>query len=235
MNACPGSTILLQADGSRASLNKLEHGHIDVAGSDLTAESLPNLTDHPAGALLYALIANPDVGVNGLSSSEIQQIFHGQITNWNQVSGSDEAITVILPPAAASITAVFQTFVLNGATENVSGVRMKKDAPAMVAQTVSQTQGAISFVPLAIAQETGAKILAIDGIAPGTQALLQGTYTFWSIEHLYTQGDDTAAFQAYLQFFSTDYEEDLLHEFGVVPMNALNQSLLSSHVPGPEL
>jgi phosphate transport system substrate-binding protein len=121
-NFCPGLTIPLQANGSRASLNKLEHGHIDVAGSDLTAEPVRNLTDHPVGALLYALIANPDAGVSGLSSAEIQEIFQGHITNWTQVGGSDEAITVILPPAAASITAVFQTFVLDGATEHVAGI-----------------------------------------------------------------------------------------------------------------
>jgi ABC-type phosphate transport system substrate-binding protein len=234
-NFCPGLTISLQADGSRAGLNKLEHGSIDVAGSDLTAEPVRNLTDHPVGALLYALIANPDVRVNGLNSPEIRQIFQGQITNWTQVGGSDEAITVILPPAAASITAVFQKFVLDGATEDVAGVRMKKDAPAVVAQTVSQTSGAISFVPLAVAQESGAKILAIDGIAPSTQALLQGTYAFWSIEHLYTHGDDSGAFQAYLQFFSSDHEEDILYEYGFVPMNELSQSVLTSHLPGPEL
>jgi phosphate transport system substrate-binding protein len=234
-NFCPALTISLQTDGSRAGLNKLESGRIDVAGSDLTAEPGRNLTDHPVGALLYAVIVNPDVGVNGLSSAEIQQIFEGQINNWTQVGGSDESITVILSPPTASISAVFQTFVLDGAPEHVAGVRIKKDAPALVAQKVSQTRGAISFVPLAIAQETSVKILSIDGIAPGTQALLQGTYAFWSIEHLYTQGDDSAAFQAYLQFFSNDHEEEMLHEFGVVPMNALNQNVLNSHLPGPEL
>ncbi len=234
-NYCPGSTISLRADGSRASLNKLEHGRIDVAGSDLTAESVRNLNDHSVGALLYALIASPDVEVGGLSSAEIQKIFKGQIRNWARVGGSDDAITVILPPATASITAVFQTFVLDGATEHVAGVRIKKDAPSMVAQTVSQTPGAISFVPLAVAQETGAKILAIDGIAPGTQALLQGTYAFWSIEHLYTLGDDSAAFQAYMQFITSSQEANAMAESGVVPMNMLNQSVLSSHLPGPEL
>jgi phosphate transport system substrate-binding protein len=234
-NYCSGLTISLQADGSRASLNKLEHSRVDVAGSDLTAEPVRNLTDHPVGALLYALIANPGVGVSGLSSAEVQQIYQGQITNWNQVGGSDEAITVILPPAAASITAVFQTFVLDGATEHVAGVRIKKDAPATVVQTVSQTQGAISFVHLAMAQETGAKILAIDGIEPGLQALLQGTYAFWSIEHLYTLGDDSAAFQAYMQISTSNQEANAMAAFGVVPINMLDQSVLSSHLPGPEL
>ena len=234
-NNCPGLKISLRSDGSTASLNKLAHGRIDVAGSDLTAESGRNLSDHSVGALLYALIASPDVEVSGLSSAEIQNIYQGQITNWSTVGGSDEAITVILPPATAGITAVFQTFVLDGASEHVVGVRIKKDAPAMVAQTVSQTPGAISFVPLGVAQETGAKILAIDGIAPGKQALLQGTYSFWSIVHLYTQGDDPTAFQAYMQFLASSQEANAMAEFGVVSMNMLNQGILSSHLPGPEI
>jgi ABC-type phosphate transport system substrate-binding protein len=234
-NNCPGLTISLRSDGSRTSLNKLAHGRIDVAGSDLTAESARNLSDHSVGALLYALIVSPDVEVSGLSSAEIQNIYQGQITNWGTVGGSDEAITVILPPATASITAVFQTFVLDGASVHMAGVRIKKDAPAMVAQTVAQIPGAISFVPLVVAQEMGAKILAIDGIAPGTQALLQGTYSFWSIVHLYTQGDDSAAFQAYMQFLVSSQEANAMAEFGVVPMNMLKQGVLSSHLPGPEI
>ncbi len=196
-NSCPELTITLHGDGSRASLNKVEHGRIDVAGSDLVANPRRNLTDYPIGALLYALIVSPDVGVDGLSSTEIQEIFKGHISNWAQVGGSNEAITVILPPAGASINAIFQTFVLNGVAKYVDAMRIKKDSPAMVTQSVLQTPGAISFVPLAMAQETGVKILTIDGVAPGAQALLEGTYSFWSVEHLYTQSDGSAPFQAY--------------------------------------
>ncbi|HEY6286133.1 MAG TPA: serine/threonine-protein kinase, partial [Ktedonobacteraceae bacterium] len=67
INACHELTISIRGDGSRASLNKLAHGRIDVAGSDLTATPGRNLTDHPIGALLYALIVSPDVEVHGLS------------------------------------------------------------------------------------------------------------------------------------------------------------------------
>ena len=235
MNSCPELTITLRGDGSRASLNKVEHSRIDVAGSDLTANPRRNLTDHPIGALLYALIVSPDVGVDGLSSAEIQEIFQGKITNWAQVGGSNEAITVILPPAGASVSAIFQTFVLNGVAEHVDAMRIKKDSQAMVTQSVLQTPGAISFVPLAMAQETGVKILTIDGVSAGVQSLLEGTYPFWSVEHLYTQSEGSAPFQAYMQFLSSDLEQHVLSEFGLVPVNTLNQSILDSHLSGPEL
>ncbi len=235
INACHEMTISLRGDSSRTSLNKLEHGRIDVAVSDLTASPGRNLTDHPIGAMLYALIVSPDVDVHGLSKAEIQEIFDGQISNWAQVGGSNEAITVVLPPAGASINAIFQSFVLNDVAVHVNAMRIKKDSPAIVVQSVLQTPGAMSFVPLVTAQESGMKILTIDGVAPGVQTLLESTYVFWSVEHLYTQSGGSETFQAYEQFLNTDQEQHVLAEFGVVPVNMLNQSLLDSHLSEPEL
>ena len=153
LNACHELTISLRGDGSRTSLNKLERGQIDAIGLDLSANPALNLTDHPIGAMLYALIVSPDVGINGLSKAEIQDIFDGHISNWAQVGGSNEAITVVLPPAGASINTIFQSFVLNDVAEDVDAIRINKDSPTMVVQSVLQTPGALSFVPLVVAQQ----------------------------------------------------------------------------------
>ena len=235
LNACHELTISLRGDGSRTSLNKLEHGRIDIAGSDLTANPGRNLTDQPIGAMLYALIVSPDVEVNGLSKAEIQDIFDGHISNWAQVGGSNEAITVVLPPVGASIHTIFQSFVLNDVAENVDAMRIDKDSPIMVVQSVLQTPGALSFVPLMIAQQYNMNILAIDGVAPSVQTLLDGTYTFWSVEHFYTQNDGSAAVQAYERFLNSNQEQQVLREFGIVPMNMIDQNVVDSHGSGPEL
>ena len=235
LNACHELTISLRGDGSRTSLNKLEHGRIDIAGSDLTANPGRNLTDQPIGAMLYALIVSPDVEVNGLSKAEIQDIFDGHISNWAQVGGSNEAITVVLPPVGASINTTFQSFVLNDVAENVDAMRIDKDSPIMVVQSVLQTPGALSFVPLMIAQQYNMNILAIDGVAPSVQTLLDGTYTFWGVEHIYTQNDRSAAVQAYERFLNSNQEQQVLREFGLVPMNMIDQNVVDSHGSGPEL
>ena len=159
-----------------------------------------NLTDHPLAALLYAVIASPDVSISGLTSVEIQGIFTGHITNWSQVGGPNEAISVLLPPPTAAINAILRTFVMNGMAEKARGLVMKRDRPDILAQYVSQTPGAISYVPLAVANTASVQTLSIDGVAPSTQALLAGTYQFWSVEHLYTEGNGTSQAQAFLQF-----------------------------------
>ena len=62
-----------------------------------------------------------------------------------------------------------------------------------------------------------------------------GTYAFWSVEHFYTQNDGSAAVQAYEQFLNSDQEQQILREFGVVPMNMIDQNVVDSHGSGPEL
>ena len=235
LNACHELTISLRVENSGTSLHKLEHGQIDVVGSDLSTNPALNLTDHPIGAMLYALIVSPDVGINGLSKIEIQDIFDGQISNWAQVGGSNEAITVVLPPTGASINTIFQSLVLNNVAEDVDALRINKDSSTMVVQSVLQTPGALSFVPLVVAQQYKMNILAIDGITPSEQTLLDGTYAFWSVEHFYTQNDGSAAIQAYESFLNSAQEQQILREFGIVPMNMIDQNVVDSHGSGPEL
>jgi phosphate transport system substrate-binding protein len=230
---CPGISLSLRGDGSRAALNFLEQGRIDVAVTDLTARPSRKVVDHTLAVLLYALVVSPDVQVGNLSSAQLQQIYQGQITNWAQVGGPDEPITVVLRPPNDAISAIFQAFVLGGATVHVKGIHLKKDGPSVVVQAVSHLAGAISYVPYGVIQGNNVGVVSIDGVSPSTQSIQQGSYPFWSVEHLYTQGDNTALLQPYLQFFNTTGELAQMDQFGIVPLSLLLPSSISSHLPGP--
>ena len=232
---CAGLQIGLRADGSRA-LNLVQHGHIDIADADVTAQTARNLTDHPLAALLYSLIASPDITLSGLSTAQIQAIYQGQLTNWSQLGGPNEAITLILPPSTSAISSIFHAFVLHGSPVQASAFTMKKDQPARVAQLVSQIPGALGFVPLTVATSASASVqmLAIDGASANTQSLLAGTYTFWSIEHLYTLGSGTSQARTYIQFAASPQEMNVFSRFGAVPVGMIDPALVKSHVPGPQ-
>ncbi|MEO8956886.1 MAG: serine/threonine-protein kinase [Ktedonobacteraceae bacterium] len=230
-NHCPNFTLALNESGSRVGLNALQQRHIDVASSDLTARSSRNLVDHPIAALLYAIVVNPDVQISGLSSATLQAIYQGTITNWSQVGGPDETITVYQRPTTDTVTTIFRTFVLNGATEHVRGMRLKKDW----VQAVAMTPGAISYVPLVEAEASNVAVLAIDGAQPGVESLQQGSYPFWSVEHLYTRGNGTSQFQAYLPFLNSTKEATMFAQFGALPVSMMTQDVLATHLPGPEI
>lgn len=231
---CPGLSITLANHGCRIGLKALENGRIDLAASDLSARTASQLTDHPVAALLAAVIVSPDVQINGLSRQQLQAIYQGRVTNWSQVGGPHEAITVLLHPASDPLKAIFQTFVLNGSAESVSGTRLSKtsSAPA-IAQTTARTHGAITYVPLAAARAANVRILAIDQALPGVQTVLQGAYAFWNVVHLYTAPSATAQTQAYIQFLQAGPESNRLAQAGVLPLALLPLSVLISHLPGP--
>ncbi len=231
---CAGLQIGLRADGSRA-LNLVQHGHIDIADADVTAQFARNLTDHPLAALLYTLIASPDIPLSGLSTSQISAIYAGQITNWSQLGGPDEAIALILPPSTSTIFSIFSAFVLHSSPISASAFILKQDVPTRVAQIVSRIPGALSFVPLTDAASASAAVrtVSIDGASANSQSLLAGTYTFWSIEHLYTLGNGTPQEQAYIQFASSPQEMAVFTRFGAVPVSVIDPAILQSHLPGP--
>ena len=232
---CPQLTVSLKGTGNRASLNLLSRGRIDVAASDLTAGSSWNVTDHAIAGLLYTLIASPDVPLRNLTTTQIQGIYTGKITNWSQVGGPDEAITVILRPANDGITPVFRAFVLQGKPLHVKGIRLKPDASSRAVQAVSSTPGAISYVPLGVTWGANVQVLAIDGVSSTTGSVLNGTYSFWSVEHCYTLGEGSAQFQDYLQFLDSEQEGNEVSQFGAVPISAIDPDILASHLPGPEI
>ena len=235
-SACSEMSVTMENNSDRRILNAVQQNQIEVAVSELTALPQRGLTAHPLAASLYALIVSPDVQISGLSSAQIQGIYTGKITNWAQVGGPHEAITVILRPTSDALTAIFRTFVLNGVAIHVKrGARLKQDTPDLVVQAVNQVPGAISMVPLIAVQGSNVQTLAIDGLLPTPQGLLKGSYPFWSVVDLYTQGTGTVQAQSYIQFANSSQEAGGMPQFGAVPVSMIPQTLLASHLPGPEI
>lgn len=235
-SACPGTTIALGGSTDRKNLNAVAQNQATLAACDLTALPQRNLSDFPLAASLYALIASPDVQqINGLSSAQIQAIYQGKLTNWSQLGGPNERVSIILRPASDAVNALFRSFVLNGAPIHVRGYRLKQDTPSLVVQAVSQVAGAISIVPLVAAQGANVQVLAIDSVLPTAQNLLNGSYAFWGVDHLYTEGAATAQAQSYLQFIASGQEASVMIQLDAVPVNAIPQAMLASHLPGPEI
>lgn len=230
---CPGLKVTLHSDGIRA-LDLVQQGQIDMAETDVTANAGRNLVDQPVAGLLYTLIASPDVSPTNLSSAQIRGIYAGQITNWAQLGGPNERIIVIYPPQTASINAIFSAFVLNGAQAQAAGYRLRKDDPATITRVVARVHGAISYVPVAALSGASVQALSIDGVAASIEALTDDTYPFWSVEHLYTQGNASPQAQAWTQFVFHEQETDTLLDSGVAPAGMLSPGVLLSHLPGPQ-
>lgn len=91
--ANPGASITVNGGGSLTGLADVEQGAVRIGDSDVFAQvenptRYVDLVDHQVAVVIFAVVVNPDVRVTNLTEPQIQEIFTGQITTWDQVGGT---------------------------------------------------------------------------------------------------------------------------------------------------
>ena len=226
-NQCgPGGTFSYNADDSQAGLNALANGSADLAYSDLRSAGRSGLVDYQVAALMYAVVVNSDTQVTRLTTAQLQAIYTGKITNWSQVGGSNETIVILTQPANSTIRTIFETYVLNGVPQSVSGTS--------AGLSVQYITGAITYMPL-VYVPGGAQSIAINGVSPTASSVASGAYSFWSIEHLYSNHAAQGLALSFISFCMTAAGANDLTSTGAVPYKNMSDAALRSHLPGPTI
>ncbi|HLL79340.1 MAG TPA: substrate-binding domain-containing protein, partial [Ktedonobacteraceae bacterium] len=229
-NQCSNSVSFnYNADDSQTGLNNLQRGSISIAYTDLPSSGRAGLVDYRVAALIFAVVVNTDTQVTNLTTSQLQAIYTGRVTNWSQVGGSNEAIVVVTQPAGSTLRDIFETYVLHGTTQTVVG-----DTSGAGVQNIS---GGIAYMPLVdvAASASGAQSVALNGVAPSVSSVASGSYPFWSIEHLYT---NHAAQGVALSFVSFCLNTLSIYDYtsnGAVPYGNMSDVALRSHLQDPSI
>lgn len=216
----PDVQISVSGGGSGTGINQIAAKAIDIGDSDILAPSQPSLVDHKVAVIGFAVVVNPDVNVKSLTKKQIQSIFSGQVTNWNQVGGPDQKIVVINRTLGSGTRVVFEKTVI--APEKVVDSGLTEDATGTVISVVKQTPGAISYAAFSGTHGQPVTELAIDGV-PATEAnVITGKYPFWSYEHMFTNGPATGEAAKFIDFVSN--ATDLLSKDGFIKSGAMKVS-----------
>ncbi len=102
------------------------------------------LQEVPVGIDAVTFFIHPDLEIPGLSVDQLQDIYLGKITNWNQVGGPNLPIVPITidPKDSSTIAILMQN--IPGGVSSVRRVQIVRDYTASIRQ-VSATPGGISF------------------------------------------------------------------------------------------
>ncbi len=214
--------ISVQAGGSGTGLAQIAQGSIDIGNSDLfageklTSAQAAGLVDHKVCVVGFATVVNPGVTVDNLTKQQLQQIFTGKITNWKDVGGSDQQITVINRPTSSGTRATFKKYALDG-LEEAQGIALTQDSTGAVAKTVAGTPGSISYLALSYASSNNTvKMLKLDGVDPTNDNITSGKYPIWSYEHMYTKGDPQGLTKAFIDYMAGDEVKPLIQQLGYI-------------------
>jgi len=229
---CSGATITVNLGGSKTGLQQVQSGAVDIGNSDVPADpaTQSDLVDHQVAVVIFAMIVNKDTKVTNLTTQQIQGIFSGTTTNWDQVGGPNLPIIVVSRPASSGTRATFQKFILGGPEKVTGPESLTTDSTGTVITNVSQNAGAIGYASTGPAVKNGTVTLtSIDGNAPTPDNVKTNTYKFWNIEHMYTKGQPTGLSQAFIYYMTSPDAEQIAEQQDFVPITQMQQSALDAH------
>lgn len=220
--ANPDSNIVVQGGGSGTGLSQVQAGAVQIGTSDVFAETqkgidAKKLQDYLIAVVGIVPIVNKDVGIKNLSMSQLRDIFTGKITNWKEVGGKNESITVINRSKGSGTRGSFEDIVLK---EKKAVKSQEQDSNGTVKKIVSSTPGTISYISFPYANDKNIQKLNIDHVAPTNKNITTNKWQLWSYEHMYTKGKPNKVTAKFIKYMlGKKVQKDLVPKIGYLSID----------------
>lgn len=175
MEKYPDITVTTEYTGSGAGLEALAAGSIDIGNSSRHVKeevSSNGLVENVIALDGIAVIVDVGNSTVELTSDQLAQIYKGELTNWSELGGADEAIVVIGRESGSGTRDAFEEL-LEVADE--CKYAQELDSTGAVLAKVASTPGAIGYVSLDVVDDT-VNTIVLDGSAPTEEEILAGNY-----------------------------------------------------------
>ena len=173
MTANPNVVVNVEFTGSGTGIQAAIDGTADIGSSSraLKEEELNSgLVENIVAIDGIAVIVNKGVTVSNITSEQLAKIYTGEITNWNELGGTDEPIVVVGREAGSGTRSAFEELL---EVEDLCNYAQEIDSTGGVLSTVANTSGAIGYVSLDVIDDS-VLIMEIDGIIASEENIVAG-------------------------------------------------------------
>lgn len=179
-----------------------------------------NLDFTPVVLDAAVLITHPQNPVQSLTLKQVYDIYYGRITNWKDLGGPDKAINLYsIASPLDGVEYSLRALVYRNGDQRIA-------APRLYLNT-TKLEEAVTLDPAGLGLSTLAntyankkvKALAIEGIAPSTQSVADGSYPLFITLYSVTRPDSPkkAEVDRFLAFLDTPEAKAILRKHELVP------------------
>ena len=163
------------------------------------------------------MIVHPENPVSDLTLEQIAAIYTGEITNWNEVGGSDGEIVLIGREAGSGTRDGFESIT---GTEDACKYRQELTSTGDVITTVAGNPNAIGYASLASVKNS-VKAISVGGVAPSEATIKDGSYAVQRPFVLVTKTDAELSEIAkkFFDYITSADANEIITSAGVVPTN----------------
>ena len=218
MEANPSVTVTTEYTGSGAGLESLAAGSIDIGNSSrhLKEEELATgAVENVVAIDGIAVITNTSNTVTDLTSDDLAKIYKGEITNWSELGGADEAIVVIGREAGSGTRAAFEELL---EVEDACQYAQELDSTGAVLAKVASTSGTIGYVSLDVVDDTVIG-MSLNGVEPTEENILAGDYLLSRPFVMATMGEiseQNELVQAWFDYIASEDGKNVISSVGLI-------------------
>ena len=236
MHQHPGARVTVTGGGSGVGISALLDGTTDIAMASRSIKFSEKMKLKKSGKQLreavvaydaLAVVVNPENPVSNLTRQQLEDIFRGKITNWNQVRdhvtgkrGEDLKIIVYSRETSSGTYEFFKTSVLH--EKNYMAGVLSMPATGAVIQSVSQTRGAIGYVGMTyINKRVKAIKVSYNGknfVYPSMATGRNHTYPIIRELYYYYTADKGKAVKPFINYLLSDAGQKIVMKSGYVPV-----------------
>ena len=214
----PNLVLEPQFTGSGAGIEAVTNGTADIGNSSRSLtdeEKAGGLEENIVAIDGIAVIVHPDNDVEDLTTDQLKKIYTGEITNWSEVGGVDEAIVVVGREAGSGTRGAFEEIL--GVEDACKYAQELNETGAVVAK-VGETEGAIGYVSLDNVKDS-VKALKLDGVEASQETIKDGSYSLQRPFVMATKGkisEQSEAVQAIFEFIDSEAGQKVIEQVGLV-------------------
>jgi phosphate transport system substrate-binding protein len=227
MRQNPGVNITVSESGSGNGAKALLNGTCDIANlsrnlKDAERKAMEEKgvkpVEHTFAFDALPVIVHPSNRVKGLTLEQVRDIYTGKITNWKEVGGADQRIVVISRDTNSGTYETFKDLIL-GKDNKILESAEYTGSNGGVRQRVQMTRGAIGYAGLGFVDRT-VKALAINGVAPCAESVVQKRYPISRALFMFTNGEPAAdtLVAKFIGLSKTTRGKEIIEEIGFVPV-----------------
>lgn len=215
-------TVNIAGGGSFTGQNQVASGAVNIGNSDVGLQAElkdKGLVEHKLVGIPFVFIVNPDVTVDSLTEQQYVDIMTGKVTNWKDVGGKDQKITIIHRPKSSGSRATIEQVVLKGAAFTDNAVI--QDSNGAVRAAIASTPGAFGYVDAAYVDQS-IKPLAFNGVKYSIDNVTAGKYPVFTFGRMYTKGQPTGAVKAFIDYVTgKEFQEAYAEKNGFIPITKM--------------
>lgn len=220
----PGVSFEIAAEGSTTGLAAIIDGTAQIGMSSRRAKDTemsqaraknvtlkPIIVAHDA----MAVIVNANSPLSKLTRRQVEQIFTGDVKDWSAIGGKPGKISIYTRNTSSGTYSDWKDLAMK--KRDYASSSQKMAGNEQIAAEVAKNANGIGYVGLAYIHSPGIKVIAIDGVLPSKQTILDKSYAYARPTFYYTNGDPSGEAAKFVEFTLSEKGQQIAEKIGFVP------------------